>query len=739
MAKKTFYQILGLREDADAATIKAVYRRIAKQYHPDASGDNATAKVFVAANRAHSILINPQKRARYDAALRARRDALAKRQALAATEPQPAEHEEAGQDETVLRRHWTAWLGKASLLMIAACGIATLCVFLWPQPNDDVTPRPMAIALQPSIAPTPAASPAPIEASPTPLAIAPEPSSAPTPSPSAVIAVATSSSMLQNDRTDPTPPPIQASLASPTPTAVPGPTAMPSPSPAVAVATLGPVKVDPNAAKLIEKRWGEKDAADIIDFARRRDALTGDDLIAAIKAKIVETSSRRQSTVNLANPVWENGQLVGLTVQGSHLESIRPLWGLPLRDLTLSNCLMLSNLEGLEGMPLAQLTLSHCDSLKNLDGLVLNSPANVILSYCHNLKTLAGANSLGSLAITYCNSLKDLEGLKSQSLTSLTISYSSIVSLAGIESNSLASFRVDYCSKLKSLDGVQACPQATFSVSYCNQLEDVRALKGPREHKPAISYCEALTSLAGLEGVPLSVSGCNKLDTDSLAILAGKQPARPTSLPGTLPLAATAKPSPSATASIATSLPAGIDAKAAKLILRKCGEKDAADIIEFAKTRNGLAEKAMVEALAAKFNQLNPGAQFSARNFVMVYEDGKPVEMTLRWADVESLKPLWGMPLKRLNLNWSKTITNLRGLEGMPLEKLAIQWYHGLTSLDGIEACPLTDLSISWSESLVDGSALKGLPLKTVSFFCCDKLPEAKTVTGRRPTTTTAK
>lgn len=67
MAKKDFYEILGVAKDADEATIKKAYRKTAMQNHPDRNPDNPAAEEkFKEAAEAYEILSDPQKRARYD-------------------------------------------------------------------------------------------------------------------------------------------------------------------------------------------------------------------------------------------------------------------------------------------------------------------------------------------------------------------------------------------------------------------------------------------------------------------------------------------------------------------------------------------------------------------------------------------------------------------------------------------------------------------------------------------------
>ena len=60
------YQVLGVARDASDAEIKAAFRRIARQTHPDATG-TGDSTAFRAASDAYALLSNPQSRAAYDA------------------------------------------------------------------------------------------------------------------------------------------------------------------------------------------------------------------------------------------------------------------------------------------------------------------------------------------------------------------------------------------------------------------------------------------------------------------------------------------------------------------------------------------------------------------------------------------------------------------------------------------------------------------------------------------------
>ena len=67
MAAKDFYQILGVPDSASQEQIKKAYRRLAKQYHPDANPNNPqAAERFKEISEAHSILSDANKRKQYD-------------------------------------------------------------------------------------------------------------------------------------------------------------------------------------------------------------------------------------------------------------------------------------------------------------------------------------------------------------------------------------------------------------------------------------------------------------------------------------------------------------------------------------------------------------------------------------------------------------------------------------------------------------------------------------------------
>ncbi len=67
MAKRDFYEVLGVSKSASEDEIKKAYRKLAIKYHPDKNpGDNEAEDKFKEAAEAYEVLSNAQKKAQYD-------------------------------------------------------------------------------------------------------------------------------------------------------------------------------------------------------------------------------------------------------------------------------------------------------------------------------------------------------------------------------------------------------------------------------------------------------------------------------------------------------------------------------------------------------------------------------------------------------------------------------------------------------------------------------------------------
>lgn len=67
MARRDFYEVLGVKHDASADDIRKAYRSLARKLHPDVNADEGAEAQFKDVSEAYQILSDPEKRRVYDA------------------------------------------------------------------------------------------------------------------------------------------------------------------------------------------------------------------------------------------------------------------------------------------------------------------------------------------------------------------------------------------------------------------------------------------------------------------------------------------------------------------------------------------------------------------------------------------------------------------------------------------------------------------------------------------------
>lgn len=67
MAKRDYYDVLGIQKNAGSQQIKSAYRKLAKKYHPDTNkGDAKAEQLFMEVTEAYNVLSDKEKRRLYD-------------------------------------------------------------------------------------------------------------------------------------------------------------------------------------------------------------------------------------------------------------------------------------------------------------------------------------------------------------------------------------------------------------------------------------------------------------------------------------------------------------------------------------------------------------------------------------------------------------------------------------------------------------------------------------------------
>ena len=61
--QRDYYEILGVQRNASVDELKAAYRKLAKQYHPDVNKEAGAEEQFKEINEAYAVLSDEQKRA----------------------------------------------------------------------------------------------------------------------------------------------------------------------------------------------------------------------------------------------------------------------------------------------------------------------------------------------------------------------------------------------------------------------------------------------------------------------------------------------------------------------------------------------------------------------------------------------------------------------------------------------------------------------------------------------------
>ena len=66
MAKRDYYEVLGVAKDASTTQIKQAYRKLALKYHPDRNPSKDSEEKFKEISEAYEVLGDDKKRSTYD-------------------------------------------------------------------------------------------------------------------------------------------------------------------------------------------------------------------------------------------------------------------------------------------------------------------------------------------------------------------------------------------------------------------------------------------------------------------------------------------------------------------------------------------------------------------------------------------------------------------------------------------------------------------------------------------------
>mgnify|MGYP003353385774 CR=1 FL=1 len=66
MSEQSYYEVLGVSNDASDTDLKKAYRQLSLKYHPDRCSDPDAAHIMQQVNEAYETLSDPQKKQQYD-------------------------------------------------------------------------------------------------------------------------------------------------------------------------------------------------------------------------------------------------------------------------------------------------------------------------------------------------------------------------------------------------------------------------------------------------------------------------------------------------------------------------------------------------------------------------------------------------------------------------------------------------------------------------------------------------